>query len=416
MPGDRRWSAARPPGRHCRSAITGPPKPGTATRYGCTDCIVACTAAMLVGDALELVVEVVSSRSTGWTLAWIAEASAVWSDWIWVTWLWVRPVLVSTAAVSVWTVVTACDPVSVPFWIASRSSWTWPTDACVGCELADRSLLRSDCSVWNADCTAAFGPVVVACLAVEVAVPVARRGRCCRPSTSSSSREPRGRRRAVVVVVVVPVPEVVADWIADWTAWRSDWIWLTCVELRPMLVRMAASSFWIAVVAARARERPLADGREVILELADRGVRRLRPDRHIIAEVGLERLERRLDAPRTTARSATAGSSSRRPCSGARPSAGRAGPSSPPPSPRLPAPNIAPRTAPPERAQLGHRRARVRARPPCRRAHPSPSPATGAACRSSASQPTVALDERRRAAAGSRQTFSRSDPTFYHPP
>ena len=44
------------------------------------------------------------------------------------------------------------------------------------------------------------------------------------------------------------VPE--ADWMAVWTAWRSDWIWLTCVEFRPRLVRMAASSVWMAVVAS----------------------------------------------------------------------------------------------------------------------------------------------------------------------
>ena len=39
--------------------------------------------------------------------------------------------LVQTAAVSVWIVVTACEPVSVPLLMAFRSSSTWPIDAFV---------------------------------------------------------------------------------------------------------------------------------------------------------------------------------------------------------------------------------------------------------------------------------------------
>ena len=97
-------------------------------------------------------------------------------------WLWLNPMLESTAAVSVWIVVTACEPVSVPFWMAFRSSWTWPIDAFVGCASLDRSLLRSDWSVWNADCTAeieAVEPedVELASGAVDAVVPAEDRYR-----------------------------------------------------------------------------------------------------------------------------------------------------------------------------------------------------------------------------------------------
>ena len=64
------------------------------------------------------------------------------------------------------------------------------------------------------------------------------------------AREPEVVVEPFVKVVVELVPEPDADWIAVWMAWRSDWSWLTCVELRPMLVRMAASSVWMADVAA----------------------------------------------------------------------------------------------------------------------------------------------------------------------
>ena len=58
-------------------AIIGPPRPGRPIRYCCTDCIVASTAAMLVGEALELVLVVVVVEEFAWLmLAWIAVASA----------------------------------------------------------------------------------------------------------------------------------------------------------------------------------------------------------------------------------------------------------------------------------------------------------------------------------------------------
>jgi hypothetical protein len=107
-----------------------PSIPGKSIRYGWTDFIVASTPAMLVGDTLELALEDVEPVDDV-ALAWIADATAAWSDWICVIWLWVKPMLDHTAAVSVWTVVTACDPVSVPFMMASKSSSTWPIEAFV---------------------------------------------------------------------------------------------------------------------------------------------------------------------------------------------------------------------------------------------------------------------------------------------
>jgi hypothetical protein len=49
-----------------------------------------------------------------------------------VTWAAVSPRDESTAAVSAWTVETACEPLSVPLWMLSRSSLTWPIEALVG--------------------------------------------------------------------------------------------------------------------------------------------------------------------------------------------------------------------------------------------------------------------------------------------
>jgi hypothetical protein len=54
----------------------GPPRPGRPIRYCWTDCIVAFTAAMLVGEALELVVLVVVEEFAWLMLAWIAVATA----------------------------------------------------------------------------------------------------------------------------------------------------------------------------------------------------------------------------------------------------------------------------------------------------------------------------------------------------
>src|SRR5579883_1890388 len=131
--------------------------------------------------------------------------------------------LASTAAASVWTWVWAWVPVSVPFRMASRSSRTCPTEACVGCAPDGVSLWRSFWSV---------------CMAVW---------------TADQPEEPL----EVVLLVLDDDPvvdddpvlddelELDADWMADWTAWRSDWIWVTCVWVRPMLERMDASSDWI---------------------------------------------------------------------------------------------------------------------------------------------------------------------------
>ena len=98
-----------------------------------------------------------------------------------------------------------------------------------------------------------------------------------------------------VAFVMLALPELDADWIAAWTAWRSDWIWPTCDEVRPMLVRMAASSFWMAVVAALPVRVPLRiDWRSSWSWPTDAWVG-FDPTVTVIVEVGLERLERRLD-------------------------------------------------------------------------------------------------------------------------
>ena len=72
---------------------------------------------------------------------WMAVWTAWRSDWIWLTWPEVSPRLVRMAASSFWMAVVAAVPVNVPLWIDSRSSWSWPTDACVGCAPTDTSLL-----------------------------------------------------------------------------------------------------------------------------------------------------------------------------------------------------------------------------------------------------------------------------------
>ena len=54
--------------------ITGP-RPGRPTRYCWTDCIVASTLAMLVGDVLELL-EVVVVVVDGLEFAWMAVSTA----------------------------------------------------------------------------------------------------------------------------------------------------------------------------------------------------------------------------------------------------------------------------------------------------------------------------------------------------
>jgi len=78
------------------------------------------------------------------------------------------------AAASVCTFVTAALPLKVPFRIASRSSRTAPTEACVGCAPLGMSLLRSDCNVWRALCTVVVldDPVELEVVDVEVEVEV----------------------------------------------------------------------------------------------------------------------------------------------------------------------------------------------------------------------------------------------------
>ena len=107
--------------------------------------------------------------------------------------------------------------------MASRSSWTWPTDACVGCAVLDRSLLRSDWSAWNADCTAAFGPVVGLAVAVVVVLPVAvvvvlPVAVVVVLPVAVVVPEPEVVVEPLLRVVVVLLPEPVADWIAACTA------------------------------------------------------------------------------------------------------------------------------------------------------------------------------------------------------
>ena len=64
-------------------------------------------------------------------------------------------------------------------------------------------------------------------------------------------------------------------WIAEASAVWSDWIWVTWLWVRPALVNTAAVSVWTGH-GLRPGERPLLDGIEIILDLADRRVRRLR--------------------------------------------------------------------------------------------------------------------------------------------
>ena len=135
-------AAPKPP----TALIPNPPRPGRPTRYAATDWRVDCVVELVVEALVD--VELLE-------FAWIAVSTACWSVWIWVIWAAVKPILESTAVVSVCTCVTAAVPVSVPLRIASRSSSTAPVDSCVGVAPLGVSVCSADCrvcmAVWTAD-------------------------------------------------------------------------------------------------------------------------------------------------------------------------------------------------------------------------------------------------------------------------
>ena len=112
--------------------------------------------------------------------------------------------LASTAAASVWIVVWACAPLSVPLRIASRSSRSWPSVACVGCAPAGRSPWRSVFRVSKAVWTAEEDPAA--------------------PGASAPVLD--ADPLVGVDPLVVDDEELDSDWMAAWTAPRSAWIWL----------------------------------------------------------------------------------------------------------------------------------------------------------------------------------------------